>query len=84
MAGKLCSGTPANNAGNKKNSRAFCEGRTYRGQGLSVNFPITDNPHPIESEAGIAWETGWKDSNLQAGSYVDEVGCCCAVGQVLV
>ena len=83
MAGKLCFGEVRNNAGSIKDSKAFCEGRFYRGQGTAIAFPITGNPHEAGSDSAISWDLGWTDVNAQAGSYADEVGCCAAVGDVL-
>lgn len=83
MAGKKCTGTQTNNAGNSKNSRAFCEGRNYRGTGTGLQAPITDNPHEAGSEAADAWDRGWTAVDISSGTSVGVDGCCPAVGDVL-
>ena len=78
MAGKLCTGSRDNNAGNLKNSRAFCEGRTARGAGALID----GSPHEAGSEADKAWNHGWFMVDQVSPSYVDEFACCSAVGDV--
>ncbi len=84
MAGKNCTGVQNNNSANLKNSRAFCEGREYRGKGTAATHPSTDNPHEVGSEANFAWATGWQFVETAAGTYVGVFGCCSAIGNVAV
>lgn len=83
MAGKLCSGQSQNNGHIVKDSKAYCEGRFFRGRGTGAAFPITGNPHPASTDAADAWDRGWTDVNGQAGNYVDEKDCCAAIGDVV-
>lgn len=83
MAGKLCFGASVNNAGNLKNSKAFCEGRFYRSRGTAASFPVTGNPHEIGSESSDAWVLGWDAAQAGVGTYVSESGCCAALGDII-
>ena len=86
MPGKLCFGKVTNNAGAGmlRESKAYCEGMAYRASGTAVAKPITDNPHVADSEAGIAWDTGWSTADNNVGSTVPatSLGCCAAVPAV--
>ena len=78
MAGKLCTGQKDNNAGNIRNSKAFCEGLVHR---MATNgATIGDNPLEAGSEAGDAWDRGWSVGQAASGSTVDPAAApCCAV-----
>lgn len=77
MPGKLCTGAATNNAATPHQSRAFCEGVTFRARGTAAAYPITGNPHDDDgSEAETAWDAGWTAAHAQAGSTL--TGTCCA------
>jgi len=84
MAGKNCTGAVTNNADLIKESRAFCEGLSYRSQGSAVSFPVTDNPHDDLSDAGTAWSIGWvaAENAGTLGQAVNPAAApCCAVSR---
>jgi len=83
MAGKNCTGIQSNNAGNLKNSRAYCEGAKYRAEGTLLTRPPADNPHEVDSEAYDAWDRGWIYAENRSGSYVSSFGCCPSLGNVI-
>jgi len=79
---KPCTGAPTNNSDLMRESRAFCEGLSYRAQGNSTNYPFTDNPHAVGSDANTAWSNGWLVTNGAVGATVDPADApCCAVPQ---
>ena len=84
MPGKQCSGQKDNNAGNVRNSKAYCEGIIYRASGTGVAKPKEDDPHVAGSEASDAWLRGWNVADTSAGGEVQEdwLGCCASVGIV--
>ena len=86
MPGKMCTGRVENNAGNMKNSKAFCEGIRYRASGTGAQAPVTDNPHGAGSESAIAWQTGWTIADDAAGGNVSkgQLGCCAPVSVIKV
>ena len=71
MAGKGYAGAKTNNAGNARDSRAFCEGLERRALGTAANFPVTDNPHEVGSDASDAWILGWTVADDAATSTID-------------
>jgi hypothetical protein len=80
MAGKLCTGQQDGNAGNVRNSVAFCEGLNAR-----IASNSTTNPHESGSEAADAWDRGVALAAAAAGSTVDPADAgCCAVSQATV
>ena len=84
MPGKLCTGAASNNAGNLKNSKAYCEGIMYRASGTLLTRPIVSNPHEAGSEAAAAWDLGWTLAEANSGGTVDrtEAGCCAVTGTI--
>ena len=77
MAGKMCTGSVGGNAASPHQSRAFCEGVTFRSSGTAAAKPITGNPHDgLGSEAETAWDAGWTAADDAAGSTL--TGTCCA------
>lgn len=84
MAGQLCDGRLATDAKNGviQNSKAYCEGMSYRASDTALNAPITDNPHESGSEAADAWDAGWTVADDAAGGAIDKdsAGCCAAAG----
>jgi len=70
MAGKMYTGADTNNAAAVSESRAFCEGATYRSLGTAVAFPIEDDPHLKDSPDSVAWIAGWNKVNAAAGGAV--------------
>ena len=80
MAGKLCFGKPTNNAGagHLSASKAFCEGANYRAAGTPVSRPQADNPHEVDSDDYVAWNTGWALADVASPGAWNAVGTCCA------
>lgn len=84
MAGKLYDGrdvtTPKN--GVKKNTKAYCEGMSYRATGTAVQAPKVNNPHLAGSEAATAWDAGWDTADNNAGGTISkaDAGPCGAGG----
>jgi len=77
MAGKLCTGSTTNNAYLLKETKAFSEGIYYRAQGTAVAFPITDNPHPVGSQAADSWDLGWNRANTFAPGVIPQSSAPC-------
>jgi len=86
MPGKLCQGKNVHNAGAGRlsGSKAYCEGMSYRASGTGVAKPKTGNPHPANSEDGLAWGRGWDVGQANAGGQISKAdrGCCAAAGVV--
>lgn len=78
MPGKQCTGAVTNNSYHPRASKAFCEGVDHRAKGTAAAFPVTDNPHPVASESGVAWIAGWTVSDDAVGGNVSaaDAGCC--------
>lgn len=77
MPGDLCDGH-ANRNGKVKDSKAYCEGMSYRASGIGTDVPVTDNPHEAGSDAWVAWLAGWNAADAYADGVmpVDAMGCC--------
>ena len=84
MAGKMCTGKNENSSFNPNQSRAYCEGMTYRASGTALEKPVFDNPQPAGSEANAAWTRGWNVANGNTGGFISkaDLGCCASVGLV--
>lgn len=78
MAGQLCSGSALKNA-KVKDSKAYCEGMQWRAQGTALAYPVTDNPHAVESDAYTAWAAGWTFADDAAGGPIDTTATCCQI-----
>jgi hypothetical protein len=72
MAGSLYDGRDVTRAKNgvKNNSKAYCEGITYRASDSAANAPKDDNPHQVGSEAAEAWDAGWDAADAAAGGQM--------------
>ncbi len=79
---KPCTGEPTNNSDLMKESRAFCEGLSFRAAGTNASQPLSANPHGSFNDAADSWNNGWLVANGSAGGTVDPASApCCAVPQ---
>ena len=84
MAGKICTGIAANNAGAARigESKAFSEGIYHRAQGTALAFPVTDNPHLSGGPDSLAWIRGWTVANdASPGAIAQTSAPCVAIPQ---
>ena len=78
MAGKIYDGNDAALL-EVRNSRSFCEGMQFRGQGTAAAFPATGNPYDGEgTEEETAWDEGWGVAHAAAGGSITsaDMACC--------
>ncbi len=77
MAGRMCTGAVTNQSYLLKETKAFSEGIYYRAGGTFAGRPSSDNPHPADSSAYVAWLAGWQLASDSGGTTIDPTECPC-------